>query len=323
MKTSVKKSSQEIYPISLPTPFQVGPVNTYLINGEALTLVDTGPRTEEAQSRLEFELGELGFSINDIELVILTHHHPDHIGLVHKFMPQAKIAGHPKLRPWLEKDKDFLERTIEYYTDFYSNHGVPEKWVDEMRRTNEYFLTFTEKAHLSTELTEGSQIDGLNGWHVLETPGHAQSHISLLRDKDGTMIAGDHLIEHISSNAIIEAPYGNDEARPKTLLQYRDSLKKCMTSSFMYSGHGKNIENPKELIEKRLKEQLEKAKLFKSKMGREPIRVFDLCKEVYPRIYTKQPSLTFSETLGHLDLLEENKEVEWEKVNGKILYQIK
>lgn len=323
MKTSVKKSAQEIYPISLPTPFLVGPVNTYLIKGEALTLVDTGPFTKETETKLEYELGVLGFSMKDIELVILTHHHPDHIGLVHKFMPYAKIAGHPKLKPWLKKDKDFLERTMEFYTEMYFSHGVPEKWIEKMRQKNEQFMTFTEKAELSTELIEGSQIEGLSGWTVMETPGHAQSHISLFREKDGTMIAGDHVIEHISSNAIIEAPYQHGEERPKTLLQYRDSLKRCLTSNYIYSGHGKTIENPKELIQKRLDDQLGKAFSFKRKMGKGPIQVFDLCKEVYPQLYQKQTSLTFSETLGHLDLLEEKSEVGWEKVDGKILYQVK
>lgn len=323
MKATVRKCSQEIYPITLPTPFLVGEVNTYLIQGEALTLVDTGPHTKEAKSKLKMELKSLGLTMGDIELVILTHHHPDHIGLVREFMPHAKIAGHAKLRPWLEKDELFFKNIINFYVDCYTSNGVPQKWIDEMKQSNEYYMSFTEKAHLDLELEESSSIDGLKGWHVMETPGHAQSHISLFRERDGKMIAGDHLIEHISSNAIIEAPYRKGEKRPKPLLQYRKSLEKCLKSSYVYSGHGSNIANPKELIQKRLSGQIEKAGLFKKKMGKKSVQVFDLCKEVYPQLYQKQTSLTFSETLGHLDLLEENGDVESMEVDGKIYYKVR
>ena len=37
-----------IIPISLPTPFYIGPVNVYLIAEDPITLIDTGPKTKEA-----------------------------------------------------------------------------------------------------------------------------------------------------------------------------------------------------------------------------------------------------------------------------------
>ena len=68
--------------LAIPTPFAVGRVNCYLIEDEPLTLVDTGPNSGKALDELEHQLAELGHSIEDLELVIITHQHIDHLGLI-------------------------------------------------------------------------------------------------------------------------------------------------------------------------------------------------------------------------------------------------
>src|SRR5829696_2776606 len=69
-------------PIRIPVPLpHIGSVNAWLLRGEPLTLVDTGPRDDEALSALEAGLGRAGVGVEDIELVLVTHHHVDHTGL--------------------------------------------------------------------------------------------------------------------------------------------------------------------------------------------------------------------------------------------------
>ena len=48
--------------IKLPTPFGVGPVNTYLLSGDEPTLIDTGPRTKEARAALASGLAGQGLT---------------------------------------------------------------------------------------------------------------------------------------------------------------------------------------------------------------------------------------------------------------------
>ena len=66
----------------IPTPFAVGRVNCYLIEDEPLTLVDTGPNSGKSLDELQRQLADAGHSIEDIELVVITHQHIDHLGLV-------------------------------------------------------------------------------------------------------------------------------------------------------------------------------------------------------------------------------------------------
>ena len=68
--------------LRIPTPFQVGRVNTYLLEDEPLTLIDSGPNSGKALDELEAALREHGRRIEDLERIVLTHQHTDHVGLV-------------------------------------------------------------------------------------------------------------------------------------------------------------------------------------------------------------------------------------------------
>lgn len=99
-----------IHQLTIPTPFAVGDVHVYLLKGDVLSLVDAGVRTKEAWEALVLQLKQLGYSPNDIEQHILTHHHPDHIGLVGEFPRAHSIVGHSFNEPWLTKDESFFNR---------------------------------------------------------------------------------------------------------------------------------------------------------------------------------------------------------------------
>ena len=68
--------------LRIPTPFAVGRVNCYLLEDEPLTLVDTGPNSGKSLDELQHQLEDAGHAIEDIELVVITHQHLDHLGLV-------------------------------------------------------------------------------------------------------------------------------------------------------------------------------------------------------------------------------------------------
>src|SRR5438132_13616340 len=70
-----------IHRLRIPTPFQVGRVNAYLIEDSPLTLIDSGPNSAKALDELEQALASRGHSIEDIELLVITHQHMDHFGL--------------------------------------------------------------------------------------------------------------------------------------------------------------------------------------------------------------------------------------------------
>jgi glyoxylase-like metal-dependent hydrolase (beta-lactamase superfamily II) len=322
LNTSAKLKG--IHRITLPTPFPIGPVNVYLVESESLTLVDVGPKTDEAWESLKNQLRDRGYSPSDIEQVVLTHHHIDHVGLLDYLRENGdiRLIGHPRNRPWIRRDEAFYRKWYRYMEELYRSEGVEETLIEPNIQLYQLLQSFNCRTDLDREVAEGDEIPGMPGWRVKETKGHAQSHISLYREADGLMIGGDHLIAHVSSNALIEPPYPGEDKRAKPLLQYRESLRSCLEMDLaqVLAGHGKEITRAHSLIEERLGQQEKRARALRDILSEgDALTCFELCKRLFPTKYLEQLPLAMSETLGHLDLLEEWGAVKKEE-NGGIRY---
>src|SRR5215217_2880202 len=69
-------------PVAIPLPLaDIGSVNAWLLPGDPVTLIDAGPRDDGALAALEAGLRREGLRVEDIELLLATHHHLDHVGL--------------------------------------------------------------------------------------------------------------------------------------------------------------------------------------------------------------------------------------------------
>ncbi|KOP83336.1 MBL fold metallo-hydrolase [Cytobacillus solani] len=307
----------------IPTPFPVGDVNVYVVKGERLTLVDVGPKTEDAWEALTEQLKELALTPEDIEQVVLTHHHPDHSGLLDYFSPALEVYGHRFNQRWLSRTDQFLEAHDEFYHQLFGEFGIPEQYfplIGALKKT----LRFACHRSLTGELAEGDTPVGLEEWMVIETPGHAQSHIGLLREKDGVYIGGDHLLAHISPNPLLEPPLPGETVRPKPQLQYNESLRKLSTLpiQLVYSGHGDDIYQVNMLIEKRLSRQRDRAMDVRKWLETERLTVFDICRRLFPTVYERELSLTISETIAQLDYLYAIGEIKVSKEEKAFLYYV-
>ncbi|KAA0965702.1 MBL fold metallo-hydrolase [Sporosarcina sp. ANT_H38] len=292
-----------IQKIIIPTPFAVGDVNAFLIKGDTLSLVDAGPKTPEAYEALKRGIKSAGYTFNDIEQVILTHHHPDHAGWIDAF-DNAKILGHVYNDLWLKRDEAFFRYHDTFYLDRLIEEGVPEQyliWVKKMKRS----VDLMGERPLDGILAEGDMLPGHPGWAIMETPGHAQSHIVLWDEKNKTMIGGDLVLEKVSSNPLIEPPLDPAQGRQHSLLQYNESLKRLLTLpvDIIYTGHGNEVRNAHELIESRLVKQRERALKVLAMMDNGSRTIFELTRELFPAVYEKELGLTLSETIGQTDYL--------------------
>ncbi|MFD1039212.1 MBL fold metallo-hydrolase [Virgibacillus byunsanensis] len=297
-----KKVSQ----ITVPTPFAVGDTHVYLLEGDMLTLVDAGVKTKEAWEACKTQLKELGYFPSDIEQIILTHHHPDHIGLVDQFPRVESIVAHKHVDLWLTRNEPFFQHYEQFFKDFFIASGVPERFnkiLGDLRTP----LHFASEGRLTSVISEGDVLPGHEDWQVIETKGHAQSHLSFFRKSDGAFIGGDHLLHHISPNPLLEPPHDGEKERAKPLLQYRDNLQKCANLGIktVYPGHGDVFTNVEEIIPVRLKKQEERANKVRLLLQEKAQTPFEICQQIFPKHYEKQLELTMSETIGQLDFLED------------------
>ncbi|WP_051330845.1 MBL fold metallo-hydrolase [Aneurinibacillus terranovensis] len=322
----MNKVKTDLLSLRIPTPFSVGPVNVYLIKGETVTLVDAGPKTREAWHLLDEFIKRAGLDWHDVDQLFLTHPHVDHSGLVGEILHRAdvNVIAHPHAVPYMELTKDFMYYHDHYFRQFYLEHGVPDallRAVDEFRSS---MNTYTESAPVHHAMEGGAELPGNPEWTVVFTPGHTQNHLSLYREKDGIMLVGDFLIKEVPANAFIEPPFDPKGERARPILVYRKAMQEIfrLPVTRMYSGHGEEITDYRSLITSRLNRNWTRAERLVQFLQEGEKTAFQLSAEIFPKIYQTQLPLTMSDTVGHLDLLEESGRVSVRKQGGQNVYRL-
>jgi len=140
--------------------------HVYLIKGATKNvLIDTGVAGKF--SILERRLSELGLHVKDINLIILTHEHYDHIGATAFFHRTAVVSAHRLAANKLELQDEFVTLSK------YRNQPSKPFWVDVW-------------------LEDGSIIDlGNYELQVIHTPGHTSGCICLYEPRAGLLFTGD------------------------------------------------------------------------------------------------------------------------------------
>ncbi len=294
--------------ISVPTPFMVGRVNCYLIDDDPLTLIDTGPNSGTALDELEQGLSALGRRIEDLELIVLTHQHIDHTGLVAILAERsgADVAAIDILAPFLENFGDDAEADDEFAGGIMLRHGIPEDVVTALRAVSRSFRAWGTKATVNRPLSNGETVALRDrSLEVLSRPGHSPSDTVFWDAERRILLAADHLIGHISSNPLISRPLDGSEERPRALVNYIESLRRtrAMPAELVLSGHGDPITDHVALIDERFSFHESRAAKIQQLIEPGPLTAHELAQRLWGNVAVTQAYLTLSEVIGHLDLL--------------------
>jgi len=314
-----------VHRLSLPTPFPVGPVNAYVLEGPPLTLIDPGPAYEPARQALTRGLRELGLAIGDIERVVVTHPHIDHYGLAAEVVEAsgAPVVVHTEARSrlgsslhqGLEGERAALEEVL-------ARAGVPAEFGQALYSTWAKADSLARPVEAGRLVEEGDIVEGGGvAWRVLHTPGHSPASLCLYDEKAGRLISGDTLLAHISSNAIVEfrpargregdAAGGREPGglvREKSLVVYLASLRRLAALEVreVFPGHGRPFTGHREIISKRMAHyESRKAAISRVLEETGPAPAFHIASVLFPdEVGVMGRFLALSEVLGHLDLLE-------------------
>jgi glyoxylase-like metal-dependent hydrolase (beta-lactamase superfamily II) len=313
-----------IHRLAIPTPFQVGRVNAYLIEDSPLTLLDSGPNSAKALDELEQALAARGHAVEDIELLIVSHQHIDHFGLASILARRsgAEVAALDRLAPFLarfgeqaELDDRFAERQM-------LRHGIPADVVTALRAVSASFRAWGSAVEVTRPLADGGELCLRDRTlRVLHRPGHSPSDTVFLDGSRSILLAADHLIKHISSNPLLARPLEAEDVhtdrsaaraaesvegqRPRALMTYISSLEKtrAMSLSLVLPGHGQPILDHVSLIDERLRLHQRRARKIHRLIATEPRTAHEIAHELWGNVAVTQAFLTLSEVLGHVDLL--------------------
>lgn len=299
-------------------------INFYIVSHEqTLTLIDAGLNNDPCWNALVSTLHQHEWSITDLTEIILTHHHIDHIGLVNRIVAEHPIPVYasPLSLPRLKRSQDFLEMRMEFYAKLYEENDCREvgrQRVDFLKKSIETNKDQAITAEIS-EITDKR----LFQFDIHSYPGHAPDQLAFYDRERNSLFAGDLLIQHISSNALVEPDeHGN---RLPSLSQHVQSLKQCslLKMELVYSGHGELIMEPHKLIQKRLNGIEEKSERFLGLIQSGITTANELAQAYYKKRYVPLFHLVMSEVIGHLDYLEVKGKVKKDFTNGVWRYYAK
>jgi glyoxylase-like metal-dependent hydrolase (beta-lactamase superfamily II) len=297
-----------IHTIPVPTPFAVGRVNCYLIEGDPLTLIDAGPRSEKSMQGLEDGTKAAGYEVEDIELVVATHQHIDHIGQISTVVNRsgAGVAAIDLVVPRLAEFNWGSEQEDQMAVDLMIRYGVPTDIANMLKEVTSSFRDLGAPVTVNHPFRAGESITmGSREYKTFHRPGHSPSDTVFWDEDRGLMFGGDHLLSHISSNPLISRQLDGSSGRTKSLINYRDSLKAtaAMPVEIMLSGHGLAITDHANLIEKRLAGQDRRTEKIFKLIDEGHSTPHAVANAIWGDIALTQAYLTLSEVIGHLDIL--------------------
>ena len=297
-----------IHRLRIPTPFAVGRVNCYLIEDEPLTLIDTGPNSGKALDELQSQLAERGHSIGDLELVIVTHQHIDHLGLVEIVVEHsgAAVAALGAASERLANFDEDAEAEDRFAVELMLRNGIPEEVTVALRSVSRSFRGWGSHVTVTRPLADGEELGFANRTlQAIHRPGHSPSDTVFWDEQRKILIAADHLIAHISSNPLISRPLDGSAKRPQALVTYIESMRRTreMPAEIVLSGHGEPITDHVALIDDRIaKHEKRKEKIFKL-IAEQPRSGYEIAQAIWGNVAVTQAFLTLSEVIGHADLL--------------------
>jgi glyoxylase-like metal-dependent hydrolase (beta-lactamase superfamily II) len=297
-----------IHRLAIPTPFAVGRVNVYLIQDDPLTLVDAGPNSGTSFDELQRGIAGLGHALEDIELVILTHQHIDHLGLVSLVAARsgAEVAAIDTAVAFVENFSREAQADDDFARHMMLRHGVPEDVATALQSVSSAFRAWGARVDVTRVLRDGEKIRIRDRTlHVHPRPGHSPSDTVFHDRERRILIAGDHLLAHISSNPLITRPREGSGERPQALVAYIESLRKTreMDVELVLPGHGDPITDHRSLIDERLDLHRRRANKIHRLVAERSRSAYELAQALWGNVAVTQAYLTLSEVLGHLDLL--------------------
>ena len=313
-----------IVPISLPTPFYIGPVNVYLIAEDPITLIDTGPKTKEANDALREGLRKSHIRVSDIRRIVLTHAHEDHCGLARSLRDEAKDAqvlvhswetGHRIGRLEYEEHRTLLARA-----------GVPTAEIESMRKMYEGVRRYADSFETDEygELRDEEELEFSNGaLRILHTPGHTPGSCSFLREADRTVIAGDCVLKRITPNPILSPDPVDPSKRFASLAEYLVSLARLRSfaPTLVHGGHGGPVHDFEELFNRYFRAIRERQTEVIRLVPKTGATAWDVAQEMFPGADDVHRFLAVSEAVAHLDLAHSEGKIALELGDGKEIYR--
>lgn len=320
-----------VWKITLPIPFPLRTVNVYaLVDADGWVLVDAGMGTPEAREAFAAGLERADLRVDNLKGIVLTHHHPDHIGLSGELQEESGATVY--MHPIDERSvriiwEGTMPERFGRVSSFFRQHGL--------ERTELWYTQADPKAvrtilrvppHEAFTLVEDGEYRVLAGerYRVIWVPGHADGQIVLFRERDGVFIAADHVLPRITPNVGLYSEH--DRLNP--LGDYLASLRKVedLPASVVLPGHGEPFTDLAGRVREIIQHHHDREEQILALLRERPQHAAEITRQMFPsrRIQSHEAlRMAVAEILAHLEHMRSAGRVEQQRTDeGIVLYEI-
>jgi glyoxylase-like metal-dependent hydrolase (beta-lactamase superfamily II) len=244
-----------------------------------IVLFDTGIGGRGRMRQFDLALGQVGFGIEDVKLLVCTHSHTDHYGLA---APIVEAAGcelwmHPAwehVRLLADDPAAALEQRIEVARQ----SGVPAEALERYReaRSGDAETGIEAIVEPDRDLLPGVEVEtDLGSWQVYETPGHAPSHVVLHQPERRLLISGDHLL----GRTVLFFDHGHTPDPVGEFLRGLDEVEP-LDVDLVLPGHGRPFRDPEVKIAEARRQVKELIGKVETSLGEGEKTAFEIVGEI-------------------------------------------
>lgn len=305
----LEKITENIHKLTIPYGAQE--VNCYFAEGaRGYTIIDTGIYSGEAIELWKNILRDI-----QVEKVVLTHTHQDHIGLAAWFQQEIGVPVFVSNLGYQEMQKHRTADIRERIKQLLLKHGAEE--LPTRTRDDSFIYEFEPDGFFN----DGQEIQlGDVSYQVIWTPGHAPDHFCFYQPDTQVMLAGDHLLKEISP---VIGLWDGIETNP--LEGYYGSLERIYNypAEVALPGHGAPIYNLAERASETKNKHDARLHQVQNLVKSEGKTAYQVCQEIYgelrPPLYISQlmaalTRLIYLESLGKVGRTERDGVVEFRAV---------
>ncbi|MGE0128512.1 MAG: MBL fold metallo-hydrolase [Blastocatellales bacterium] len=286
----------------VPTPFPVGPINVYLVVDDPITLVDTGPKTDEASAALREQLRKLGFKAEEIKRIVLTHTHEDHCGLAG--MLQRESGARVHVHEW-EFQNISDQRHTRVNPGLLKRAGVPPDELERMASRYQLIHHFADAVEdVEAYRDEQEFVFASGSLRVIHTPGHTPGSSCLLRESNRLILAGDTILKNITPNPVLNPDPIDPNRRFPSLGEYLVSLARirALAPTLIKTSHGDDVTDYEEHFHRLIRHIHERLAKVISRVPKQGVTAWEMSKLIFPKASDINRFLAVSETVANLDL---------------------
>ncbi|RDV01983.1 MBL fold metallo-hydrolase [Undibacter mobilis] len=308
----------------IPLPFRLNHVNIYLIEDDGgWAVVDTGIADERTRGAWRALLaGPLAGK--RLTKLIVTHFHPDHIGLAGWLCQEFGI-------PLLTSQTSYLgcvnislsQAALEAkpYRDFYLRHGMADEAATLVSTQGQKYLRMVTPLPLTfMRLVAGDTLHlGGRSFAVLSGNGHAPEQTMLYCSEDNIFLAADQVLAKITPNVSVSVVEPEGDPLRLYLRSLKAIVQDVQPDALVLPGHQLPFRGLHLRCEEIASHHAERCSLILEACRVLPRSVAELVPVIFSRnLDAHQMSFAFSEAHAHVNYMLRRGELVWEETRGKV-----